>query len=68
MAETVAETEAGTVATLHALKARHIRAVVESDIAWYANRLTAHFVGALGNPPSTRRSPARLAAARTPSW
>jgi len=71
MAETVAETgpeDAGTVVTLPALNADYVRVLVQSDIAWYADRLSDNFVCALGDPPGMRRSPARPAAARTPPW
>jgi len=52
MSETVAATgleDAGTLATLHALNADYIRALVESDIGWYADHLSDDFVCTLGD-------------------
>jgi len=52
MSETVAQTgldDTSTVATLHALNAHYIRALAESNTAWYADWLSDDFVCTLAD-------------------
>jgi len=52
MSKTVAETsieDARAAATLHASNAEYLRALVESDTAWYDDRLSDDFVCTLGD-------------------